>query len=362
MLVRIRFIAVAAAFALAGAFVPPAAAQTVVTHKYDPYFDHMVDLSRAFGLEMLTIRLTVAEAFPAPIPKDLVPQLNRMATKDMGRFLGTLQQKDARLASELKASIDAVVATLNAGTSPAAAAARAKPIVAEAYKVVVDPALQANLQFKTANLANILVAEDGVAEAFEEAGKPTGPWQFPIGWAAYGRAKALWADVNKAATPDQRADGDLMIEVIAPFYASIVPRSPFPAEDAEEVEAHVHHLVTVLEGVVDAHLYVGRDMPRLTQYLADLLAPACTDYAAGQNALATERVYAVLDQFVSEASGLSGVVSVLAPDLEQKAQRAFPRLVITRYQTTGVDMATPAANACRDLHAVLTETKGLVAG
>ena len=64
----------------------------------------------------------------------------------------------------------------------------------------------------------------------------------------------------------------------------------------------------------------------------------------------------------TKQSGLSGVVSVLAPDLEQKAQRAFPRLVITRYQTTGVDMATPAANACRDLHAVLTETKGLVAG
>ena len=112
MLARIRFIVAAAAFALAGAFVPPAAAQTVVTHKYDPYFDHMVDLSRAFGLEMLTIRLTVAEAFPAPIPKDLVPQLNRMATKDMGRFFGTLQQKDARLANELKASIDAVVAAL----------------------------------------------------------------------------------------------------------------------------------------------------------------------------------------------------------------------------------------------------------
>ena len=40
------------------------------------------------------------------------------------------------------ARLGAVVATLNAGTSPAAAAARAKPIVAEAYKVVVDPALQ----------------------------------------------------------------------------------------------------------------------------------------------------------------------------------------------------------------------------
>lgn len=362
MLTRFRLLAAAAALAAAASFASPAVAQTVTTHTHDPYFDHMLDLSRAFGLEMLTIRLNVAEAYPAPIPKDLVPQLNRMATKDMGRFFGTLQERDVRLANELKASVNAVMAAINAGTSPAAAIGRARPIVAAAYRVVIDPALQADPHFKAANLANILVAEDGVAEAFEEAAKPTGPWQFPMGWAAYARAKALWTEINKPATPDQLADGNLMLEAIAPFYASIVPKNPFPAEDAEEVEAHVHHLVTVLEGVADSYLYVGRDMPRLTQYLADLLAPACADYAAGRDALATERVYAVLDQFVSEASGLSGVVSVMAPQLEQKAQRAFPRLVVTRYQAAGVDMTMPPATACRDLATVLTETKGLVAG
>ena len=120
--------------------------------------------------------------------------------------------------------------------------------------------------------------------------------------------------------------------------------------------------MTVLEDVADSYLYVGRDMPRLAQYLADLLEPACADYAAGRDALATERVYAVLDQFVSEASGLSGVVSVLAPDLEAKAQRAFPRLVVTRYQAAGADVSSPKLNACRDLMAVLNDTKRLVAG
>ena len=337
----------------------------ILERKHEPYYQYMLPISRAFGIEMLDARLRVAEAYTTALNNDLKQQLANMATKDLGRFYGTLQQKNAALATELKTAVDAVVKAINDGQSASALAARARPLVARAYDAVIDPALRSNLQFKAAVTASLLVAEDGVSEGFEEAVKFPNRQQYPAGWGAWERVEVLWKELAAVAPPALATEGTLLMDNMRPFYKTKhLPPSPFPMEDQEELEALTHGMSTVLENLADASLYVGRDMIRLAQTLADTLAPACADYAAGRDALATERVYAVLEHFVSEASGLSGAVSVMAPEADQRARALFPRLVVTRYQAPAgaVNMNAPAVEACLGLMAVMAEAKKVVGG
>jgi hypothetical protein len=355
----------AAALVVAAAVGPAAVSQEILTKKYEPYYEHMLPISQAFGIEMLDARLRVAEAYTTPINNDLKQQLANMATKDLGRFYGTLQQKNAALATELKTAVDAVVKAINDGQPAAALAARARPLVQRAYDVVIDPALRTNLQFKTAVTASLLVAEDGVSEGFEEAVKFPNRQQYPAGWGAWERVEVLWKELAAVTTPALASEGNLLMDNMRPFYKTKhLPPQPFPMEDQEELEALSHGMATVLENLADASLYVGRDMIRLTQTLNEVLAPACADYAAGRDALATERVYAVLEHFVSEASGLAGAVSIMAPAAETTARSLFPRLVTTRYQplTGTVNTTISPADACRALQTVMVEAKKSVGG
>jgi hypothetical protein len=345
--------------------VAPLAGGQILERKHEPYYQHMLPISQAFGIEMLDARLRVAEAYTTAINNDLKQTLALMATKDLGRFYGTLQQKNAALATELKTAVDAVVKAVNDGQPAAVLAARARPLVARAFEVVIDPALRTNLQFKTALTASLLIAEDGVSEGFEEAVKFPNRQQYPPAWGAWERVEVLWKELAAVTTPALASEGNLLMDNMRLFYKSKhLPPQPFPAEDQEELEALAHGMGTVLENLADASLYVGRDMIRLAQTLADTLAPACADYAAGRDALATERVYAVLEHFVSEASGLGGAVSVMAPEADTQARQLFPRLVATRYQpaTGAVNMNIPAVEACRGLINVMAEAKKAVGG
>lgn len=355
----------AIAAVVTAALATSASAQQITERKNDPFYQWMVPQSQAFGLEMLGNRLAVAEAYPTPVPQGLVAELNKMATKDIGRFFGTLQQKNAGLAAQLKTAVDDVMKAVSGGQPAAAAVAKVKPLLAQARSLVIDPALQNNTQFRAAALTNVLMGEDGVSEGFEEAVKPTGPWQYPTSWAAYARAQVLWKELQPLAKGDTLVEGNLLLDNMKfLFTAGVQPKLPLPVEDQEELEALAAGMVTVLEGVADAHLYTGRDLAKHAQFLAEALAPACDDYAAGRDALAVERVYAVADQFTSETAGLAGAVSMMAPEVEQSAKSLFPRLVVTRY-TVGADKinrAMPAAEACRNLVKVLNDTKKAVAG
>jgi len=361
---RIRQTIACAALALLVGTVG-ASAQQVTERKNDPFYQWFIPQSQAFGLEMLGARIAVAEAYPAPVPAGLVAELDKMAIKDIHRFLATLQQKNAGLATQLKSAVDDVMKAVKAGQSAAAAAARAKPLVAQAYNVVIEPTLQANTAFRAGVLTNVLMAEDGVSEGFEEAVKPTGPWQYPTSWAAYVRTLALWKDLQPLAKGDTLTEGNLLIDNMKHFYtAGAQPKLPLPVEDQEELEALAGGMINVLEALADAHLFTGRDLPKHAQFLADTLAPACTDFQAGRDALALERVYAVADQFTSETAGIAGAIVVLAPDTDGRAKALFPRLIVTRYTAAPdkINRAMPAAEACRGLVTVMNETKKAVGG
>lgn len=341
-----------------------ASAQIVLERKHNPYFEHSLPLNHAFGIDMLRARLAVAEVYPTPINKDLTAQLVKIASKDLGRIYGTLLQKDSALAAELKAGVDEVADAINAGSPAAAAAAKVRPLLDRAFAAIIDPELRATREFRGARLANLLVAEDGVSEAFEEAAKPTGPWQYPLGWGAFVQVPELWKDLWPLASAERRIEGDLMLDNMRPFYPSPEPKVPFPSQEAEDLEALAHQMVTILEDVVDSYLYIGRDLVQLASHLEGLLKPACDDYAAGNEALATERVYLVLDQFVTEAGGLAGAISVMAPELDEKARALFPILVVTRYQLPAGGANTSLSNeaACLGLLTMLSDARKVLGG
>ena len=112
------------------------------------------------------------------------------------------------------------------------------PLLAQARSLIVDSALEKNTQFRAAVLTNVLMGEDGVSEGFEEAVKPTGPWQYPTSWAAYGRAQALWKELQPSAKGDTLVEGNLLLDNMKFLFTSgVQPKLPLPVEDQEELEA-----------------------------------------------------------------------------------------------------------------------------
>ncbi len=348
------------------AITSAAVAQEILTRKYEPYYQTMFPISQAFGLEMLDARLRVVEAYATtPMNAELKQHVASMATHDLGRFYGTLQQRNAALATELKTVVDAVAKAVLDGQPAAAMATRARPLVANAYNAVIDPALRNNLQFKAALMASMLMAEDGVSEAFEEAVKYPNRQQYPVGWGAWERVEVLWKELAEVATPALRSEATLFMDNMRKFYQTKhLPPVPFPEEDQEELESLTHSMAALLESVADATLFVGRDMPRVTKTLGEVVASICAEYAAGRDSLATERLYATLEHFVSEASGVAGTLSVLAPETDARARLLFSRLLVTRYKPPAGTPATnmSAVDACRGLVTVMAEANKAVGG
>lgn len=360
----LRTLTAAAVFAVTVALGFTAAAQ-VMSHRFDPVYDDMVQQSQAFGLEMVGIRLTVAETFAAPIDTGLAVELRKMAGSDLGRFYGTLSQRNLTLALDLKAALNDVVKAVDTGASVAAPAARARTLLAGASAAVIPANLQAALSFKAAVLANVLVAEDGVSESFEDAGATGNTWKFPNGWAALNRAQVLWAALAPSVPEHRRDEGNSLMEVMKPFYEKPTARVPFPVEDSEDLEALAHQMVTVLEEATDSYLYAGRVLLRLVNHLVEALAPGCAAYAAGNEALGAEIIYAVVDQYTSEAGGLHGALSIMAPDVDDKAARFILRMVESKYlklEGAPVNMAISPADACRGLQVALSESRKTLGG
>lgn len=304
----------------------PAAAQQM-THKYDPFFENLLFQSQAYGFEMVGQRIAMAEAFAPPVNPALVPQLQRMELRDFARFQGTLAKRNPALERSLAAALHDVMADVQAGKPVAAEAAKARALLAQAYDVVVDPAMQKTTQFKGVVLANLLMANDGVSEAFEDAIREN--WGYPNGWASIRRVEVLWNEIKGQATPAQRAEGDGVIDVLkSVFYSQPEPKIPFPADEANDVEALAIQMVGVIELVTDSTLNTGHDLRRLAIYLAQVTATACDAYDRGDDAIGAEGVSAVLDHYRVQ---LAGTLDLISQDLRKKATQVIPRLVEVEY-------------------------------
>lgn len=333
-----------------GAFLAVAAAQDVS----EPFFDDTLTLSRAYGLEMVAARLRVLEAYSIIEDDDLLEQIEKMQGRDSGRFLGTLEARDADVAARLVAALTEVEDAAEDGEDPTAAIAEARGVWTEAYAVLVSEAQRNDPAFKAALMADLLLEDDGVAEALEDALEEEEFLELPNGWSALVRVNQLWSELEPLATDEQKSFADQYLGFMAEIYPSHEVPETLP-DNPEEAEAPAQSMVGILESVTGASLYSGRDLGRLSAHLETIVAPACQAFAAGNDAVAMEHIYATRNPYRKQ---LRRLLDLVAPDVHAVAGGILDAFV-------GADDAPAPENAvtaCNELLEALEEATAALGG
>lgn len=311
-----------------------------------PFIDRPLETSQAFGLELMTSRFFVLEALD-PVPDEYLEQAEKLLDRDFLRFAGTLAARDAALAEDLQARITELIEAVEAGESVAPVLDEVRDLHARAYAAVIGEERLEQAPFRAAVLADLLLGDDGVAEAYEDAAEDE-LWEYPNGWGALQRVQELWAGLRSHANAAQVADFEEMID----FLEQVVYPRPAPPEggirgDPEEAEGATQRMVGILESVTDADLYPGRDLARLTDSFLAVLEPSCEAYAAGDAAVGAEGVYAVRDPY---GEHLGRLLDLIAPDIHEAATGHLDALISS-------EPPARAAEACRELLELLTEAR-----
>lgn len=333
------------AIAAATLLTLPASAQT------GPFFDNMTLQSHAYGLEMVAMRLALIEAYGDPVPGDLEEQIEKVFSRDVRRFAGTLEALDAELAANLWEALEEAVEDAEDGRANIAAIATARELWERAYALLVPAETRSSPAFVGAVMADLLLADDGVAEALEDA-LDDELWEYPGGWAALQRVKALWASVMvPLAGAEQVSFGEQYVAFMEEIYPSHVIPERLP-DNPEEAEAPAQSMVGVLETITGVSLYTGRDLPYLAGHLAELVAPACDVYAAGNDRLAVESIYAARNHYRKH---LRRLLDLVAPDIHVVAGGMLDALISS-------DPPEDRAAACGELRDALQEAKSALGG
>lgn len=288
-----------------------------------PFYEHTVALSQAYGIEAIGLRLDLAEAFSAPYDDELAETIEGVTGTDFQRFAGTLGANSPQLAEALTAALGEVAEAVETGTDVTEAVIEARALLAEAYAAVIPPEMRDQPAFKGGVIINLLLAEGGVAEGYEEAVENSEPWEYPNGWAALQRVNALWEEVKGSASAERLADGQEMLDLLDTLYPEAQPPASVAGLNPEEAESPSQRLGGIVEEVTDADLYPGRDLPRLMGHLAELTTAACAVYPQN-DAVASETVYAVHDLFATHLEDVSGM---FAPELQEHASELFGALI-----------------------------------
>lgn len=335
-----------------------------------PFFTQPLVQSQAFGLEMALQRLAALELAGEAVGEDddwgeVVEGLE----SDLDRFMGTLLAADATLAATVVAAVEEVEEAYESGTDPAGAIGAARAALDAAYPVVVPADVRSDPAFVAALITDMSLGGIGVGEGYEEAIEDELP-AYTLGYVALERVWSLWNDIAGGATTQQRADVEEMLEFIGTLY-------PTPTIDEalvgnpEEAEAPVHRIVGVLETIVDAELYPGRDMAVLATRLPEQLAGACEAYEAGDGDLGTEIAIAVGYRYLN--ADLGDFMEFMAPDVHEEAAQLITVLTglggedADEEGDEGEEHEEAAAvfdhaTACRALLEALHEARGVFGG
>jgi len=310
-----------AALALGSVALPGVA---TAQYAHAPFFDHPVELSQAYGLETIALKLDLASAFAAPYEDELIEGIEGMTGAPLARFAGTLAEKNADLADALSAALAEVAEAAEEGEDASEAIAEARELLDQAYAAVIPQALRNDPAFVGGIIITLLLAEEGVAEGYEEAVEGQEPWEYPNGWVALQRVNVLWDEVKGAATEQHLADAQEMLDLLATLYPQATPPESVAGLNPEEAESPSQRLGGIVETVVDADLYPGRDLPRLSGHIAELTEAACALYP-DRDEVAAETIYAVHDLY---AAHLADVAGLFAPELQEEADELFGAMIV----------------------------------
>jgi hypothetical protein len=347
-----RFRAAFAAVAVAGAVALPGA--SFAQYSDEPFFQHTLDVSRAYGVELVKMRLLLAETVAPPFEEEFAELLEGLPGSAYARFAGTLRAQDAALAEALEEALAAVSEAAEEGGADAAArVGPARDLLLQAYDVVVPPELQETPAFRGALLADLLLASGGVAESWEDAVDDNEPWEMALGWAALQRVKALWSEIEPLASELRREEGEQMIGIHDELFPSVEPPERVAGLNPEEVEAPAHHFTGIIESVVQADLYPGRNFARLADHLVGLTDDACASFAEGAGDLGVESIHAIRQHYRKQ---LRRMVDLFDPDLNDRAND-----LLNSMRTVEGASDDPAAK-CGELRQTMADVRAMLGG
>ncbi len=177
---------------LLGACAVTATATIASAQQYatEPYFEWPVVASQAYGLEMVAVRLNALEAIQPPYADDFIEVVEQMAKADFARFGGTLAGRDRDLAADLQEVLGAFEEALEEGDDPRYLLPTARELLADAYDLLIDPALRKTPEYKGIVAAQLMLGP--IAEGYEEAVEGE-VWAYTLGWSGLQRLKEIWA-------------------------------------------------------------------------------------------------------------------------------------------------------------------------
>lgn len=256
---------------------------------HNPFFEETVALGHAHAAEIIGVRLSALAAFDE-VPEDLLEETEKTLTREFPRLHGSLRAVSPGLANDLQQALEVVLDLGEQGDveALAPAIARAKQLARAAYSALVPAELAARPEFVGAVMAKLVVADDGVAEGFEDAAEGD-IWEYPNGWAALQRVKQLWAGLKPLASDAQAFEIDDAIARMDDIFPTAAPPN-LQGADPEAGEDPGRQIVSTLEGVVDAFLYPERELGRVVTLVGDLVADGQAAYEAGNADIALERV------------------------------------------------------------------------
>ena len=288
------------------------AATALAQYSGAPFFSQALVQSQAFGLEMALQRLDALElAGDALAEDDDWGEVVEGLEADLMRFVGSLRVADADLAQAVAEAVEDVEEAVESGTGLPEAIAAARAALTSAYQVIVPAEVRSDPAFVAALITDMSLGGIGVGEGYEEAIEDELP-AYTLGYVALARVTSLWNEIAAGATDQQRADVEEMLEFIGTLYPTATIDEAIVG-NPEEAEAPVHRIIGVLETIVDAELYPGRDMKALAAQLPQQLAGACEAYQAGDVDLGTEITTAVGYRYLE--ADLGDFMEFMAPEI-----------------------------------------------
>jgi hypothetical protein len=282
----------------------------------EPIYEHPVLVVEAFGLERLAARASALAEIGEP-PEELLEQVQKMRTRDMPLFFDRLREVAPGMADTFETAVNE---TLAGGEGAAAGAETLLGHVEELREVLFPEALRSAPEFQVAVMAKLLLADEGVGEAYEDAAEGD-TWEYPTGWAALQRVHALWENLPGNHEPEAAAEVDAMLEILDTLLPEVEPPAQFVG-DPEEPEAYSHRLVGFLEVIADADLYPGRDLPRMAAMVEDIAMQGCGSEIEGPHSGA--QLVSVANFYYRET--LRRPLSIMAADAHEQAGEAFASL------------------------------------
>jgi len=338
-----------------------------------PFFDDTLRISQAYGFELALLRLEVLDLVGDDLDDDYLEVIEGFDA-DLRRFMGSVARADADLAEELEEAVEEVEEAAEDGEVSGEAVAEARELLQQAYDLVVPADVRSDPAFAAALIVELSLGEGGVGEGYEEATEGE-LGAYTMGYVSLARVVDLWdAVVAPAADEQHRADVEEMWEFLDTLYPEATIEDAIVG-NPEEAEAPVQRVIGLLEAIVDAELFPGRDLFALSAQLPEQLAGYCEAYDAGDDDLAVEGVIAV--GYLYFSADLASFLSFMAPEVHEEASEQIVALTGLEPELEGVEeeeeedededeeefvpVEDPAA-ACRELLEALQEAHEALGG